>query len=327
MTKSNATLARIADALRAHRSFTIMSHVRPDGDALGCIIALGMCLRHLGKDVTLWNEDGAGEKFHYLPGWETVSQPPADPVDVEVAIALDTASRQRLGAALTAVKSAKLWINIDHHISNEGYGDLCHIDPEAPATGQILYELVTLAGFPLTPDIAENLFAAISTDTGSFQYPNTTARTYEIAAALIRAGVKVGDLSQKMYESYPLRRIYLLRDLLNVLKITCDGRVASFVLTQRMVDDLGVRPDDNEGLIDNIRAIDGIIVAAFIEELAAEGKVRISLRSKDPRVDVCKICQQFGGGGHVLAAGARIRGTATEVEAKVLAAICHEITN
>jgi phosphoesterase RecJ-like protein len=327
MTKNNTTLAEITKALRDHQHFTIMSHVRPDGDALGCIIALGLALRQLGKEVTLWNEDGVAEKFHFLPGWEMVSRPPAEPVDADVAIALDTASQVRLGTALGAVKSARLWINIDHHVSNEGYGDLAYIDPTAPATGQILFELIDFAGFPLTPDIAENLFAAISTDTGSFQYANTTARTYEIGAALIRAGVKVGDLSQKMYESYPLRRVNLLRALLNVLKITCEGRVASFVLTQRMVEELGVVPEDNEGLIDTIRAVDGIIVAAFIEELAGEGKVRISLRSKDPRVDVCKICQQFQGGGHTLAAGARIRGTVTEVEATVLKAICHEITN
>jgi len=304
-----------------------MSHIRPDGDALGCIIALGLALREMGKEVTLWNEDGAAEKFHYLPGWDMVSRPPAEPVDVEVAVALDTASQLRLGTALTAVKSAQLWINIDHHISNGGYGDLSYIDATAPATGQILYELIDLAGFPLTTDIAENLFAAISTDTGSFQYPNTTARTYEIGAALIRAGVKVGDLSQKMYESYPLRRVYLLRALLNALKLSCKRRVASFVLTQKMVDELGVIPDDNEGLIDTIRAIDGVIVAAFIEELASEGKVRISLRSKDERVDVCKIAQQFRGGGHKLAAGARFTGPVTEVEEKVLAAICHEIGN
>ena len=327
MTRSNATLAGITEALRAHSQFTLMSHVRPDGDALGCIIALGLALRQLGKDVTLWNEDGVAEKFRFLPGWELVSRPPGEPREVEVAIALDTATRQRLGTALAAVKSAKLWINIDHHVSNEGYGDLSYIDSTAPATGQILYDLIEFAGFPLTPDIAENLFAAISTDTGSFQYSNTTARTYEIGAALIRAGVKVGDLSQKMYESYPLRRVHLLRALLNVLEITCDGRVASFVLTQKMVEELGVLPEDNEGLIDTIRAIDGIIVAAFIEELASEDTVRISLRSKDPRVDVCKICQQFQGGGHTLAAGARVRGKVADVEAQVLTAICHEITN
>jgi phosphoesterase RecJ-like protein len=327
MNPPDVTRARIIEALRAHSSFTIMSHIRPDGDALGCIIALGLALRQLGKQVTLWNEDGVTDKFHYLPGWEMVSKPPVEAVDVEVAIALDTASQLRLGTSLKAIRSAQLWINIDHHISNEGYGDLAYIDAGAPATGQILYELITAAGFPLTQEIAENLFAAISTDTGSFQYPNTTARTYEIGAALIRAGVRVGELSQKMYESYPMRRIYLLRELLNVLKITCEGQVASFALTQAMVERVGAQPDDNEGLIDTIRAIDGVLVAAFFEELAEEGKVRVSLRSKDPRVDVCKICQQFRGGGHTLAAGARVRGTIEEVEARLLEAISHEITN
>ena len=327
MTKHNATLAQITQVLRDRQHFTIISHIRPDGDALGTIIALGLVLKQLGKEVVLWNEDGVLEKFRYLPGWEMVTTPPAEPVDCDVVIALDTASQLRLGkVALGAVKSAKLWVNIDHHVSNEGYGDLFYIDSGAPATGQILYDLFDFAGFPITPEIAENLFAAISTDTGSFQYPNTTDRTYEIGAALIRAGVKVGELSQKMYESYPMRRINLLRALLNVLKISCDGRIASFALTQKMVDELGVLPEDNEGLIDTIRAIDGVIVAAFFEELPTDGKVRISLRSKDPSVDVCKVCQQFRGGGHTLAAGARFRGTVAEVEEKVIAAISHEIT-
>jgi phosphoesterase RecJ-like protein len=299
--------------------------MRPDGDALGCIIALGLTLQSIGKQVTLWNQDGATEKFQYLPGAHLVTVPPSTPVDLEVAIALDTATQVRLGTALTAVKSAKLWINIDHHISNESYGDLTYIDSTSPATGQILFELITTAGLPLTPDIATNLFAAISTDTGSFQYPSTTARTYEIAAALIRAGVQVGHLSQQIYESYPLRRVHLLCALLNVLKITANGRLASFSLTQSMVQKLGVIPDDNEGLIDTIRAIDSVIVAAFFEELPGEGKIRISLRSKDPRIDVCKIAQQFKGGGHTLAAGARYPGKIEEVESAVLQTITESL--
>lgn len=326
MARNNTPLPEIAQTLRAHDRFVIMSHVRPDGDALGCIIALGLSLKALGKDVTLWNEDGVAEKFRYLPGSELVSQPPAEPRDFEVAIALDTANQNRLGTALAAVKSAPIWINMDHHVSNEGYGDLVHIDPLAPAAGQIIFELIRACDLPMNPEIAENLYAAISTDTGSFQYSNTSARTYEIGAELIRAGVKVGELSQRMYESYPMRRLQLLRALLNVLKLSCENRVASFALTQQMVAELGVNPEDNEGLIDYIRAIDGIVVAAFFEELP-EGKVRISLRSKEQRVDVCKVCQRFGGGGHTLAAGARIRGSIEEVQEQVLGAICHEITN
>jgi phosphoesterase RecJ-like protein len=197
---------------------------------------------------------------------------------------------------------------------------MVHIDSIAPATGQILYELFRSCELPLDREIAENLFVAISTDTGSFQYPATTARTYEIGAELIKAGVDVGALSQKMYESYPRRRLELLRALLNTLKFTADNRCASVSLSQAKANELAVLPEDNEGLIDHIRAIDSVVVAAFFEELP-EGKVRVSLRSKDPRADVSQVCAQFAGGGHKLAAGARVKGSLEEVQERVLAAI------
>ena len=222
--KTNSTFAEIADVLRRHESFAVLSHVRPDGDALGSQIALGLALRQLGKKVKLWNEEGLLEKFSFLPGGELVSTPPNEPEDFDVVLALDTATRQRLGDnTLAAVGSAKVWINIDHHPSNPLYGDLVHIDPIAPATGQILFELLQSQNLPLDEAIAENLFAAISTDTGSFQYPNTTARTFEIAADILRCGIKVGPLSQQLYESYPRRRIELLRVLLDRMRFDADG--------------------------------------------------------------------------------------------------------
>jgi len=140
---------------------------------------------------------------------------------------------------------------------------------------------------------------------------------------LIRAGVNVGELSQKMYESYPRRRLELLRALLNVLRFSSNDRVASFALTMESAKNLGVLPEDNEGLIDHIRSIEGVVAAAFFEELG-DGRVRISLRSKSPAIDVSKICGQFGGGGHILAAGARVKGSLAEVQEKVLQAIDHE---
>src|SRR5262249_34329103 len=143
----------------------------------------------------IWNEDGLLEKYSFLPGGERLSRPPIEPKTFEIAIALDTATQTRLGTAGDAVRAGK-WINIDHHFSNPGYGDLVHIDPIAPATGQILFELIKDQNLPVNPDIATNLFVAISTDTGSFQYPNTTARTFEIGAELLRNGVNVGQTSQ-----------------------------------------------------------------------------------------------------------------------------------
>jgi phosphoesterase RecJ-like protein len=315
--RPQASFAEIAEVLRSRQRFVLVSHLRPDGDALGSQLALGLSLRALGKDVTLWNEDGMLDKLRFLPGSELVSQPPAAAEDFEVLVALDTAVYNRLGTPLKSIGRVDLTINIDHHVSNDSYGDLAHVEPTAPATGQILYELLASQEMPMNRDIAINLFAAISTDTGSFQYPQTTARTYEIGAALIKAGVPVGELSRELYESYPFRRLELLRELLNTLKLTAKNQVASFCLSMEKAAAIGALPEDNEGLIDHLRAIDTVMVAAFFEELP-DGLIRISLRSKDARYDVSSICGLYGGGGHRLAAGARIRGTLAEVETRVL---------
>ena len=314
---SAAKFEQIGQALREGGRFAVLSHVRPDGDALGSQLALGLSLKRLGKDVRIWNEEGMLEKYSFLPSANLLTKPPADPEDVDVAIALDTAIQNRLGTALPAVRSAKIWINIDHHPSNPGYGDLVYINPKAPATGQILFELIRSEKLPIDAAIAENLYVAISTDTGSFQYPNTTARTFEIAAELVRAGVDVGRVSQLTYENYPRRRSELLRDLLGTMRFEANDRAASFSLSLATAKKLGVLPEDNEGLIDHLRAIHGVIVAVFFEELA-DGKVRVSMRSKSEKVNVCAICEKFGGGGHVRAAGARLRGTLAEVEKKIL---------
>lgn len=316
----SATFAEIAAALRAAQTVVILSHVRPDGDAFGSQLALALSLRHLGKDVTVWNEDGMLDKYSFLPGGDLLARPPAEAPQFDLAVALDTAVQNRLGMAAELVRADK-WINIDHHPTNPRYGDLVYIDPTAPATGQILFELLTCEHLPMDREIAENLFVAISTDTGSFQYPNTTARTFEIGAELLKCGVDVGRLSQLLYESYPRRRVKLLRELLGTMRVEGGGKVAAFSLSLEVTRRLGVKPEDNEGLIDHLRSIQGVIVAVFFEELL-EAKVRLSMRSKSDAADVAAICQQFGGGGHKLAAGARVRGSLAEVETRVLKAIC-----
>ena len=324
MSAARSTFEEIGRAFREHQRFAILSHVRPDGDALGSQLALALSLKQLGKDVRVWNEDGMLEKYSFLARAQLLTKPPSGPEDVDVAIALDTAIQNRLGTAFQAIRTAKIWINIDHHPSNPGYGDLVYVDPTAPATGQILFELIKSERLPFDRAIAENLYVAISTDTGSFQYPNTTARTFEIAAELVRAGVDVGRINQQVYENYPRRRVELLRELLRTMRFEGGGRVASFSLSLKTAAELGVLPEDNEGLIDHLRAIRGVIVAVFFEELP-DGKVRVSMRSKSEKTDVCAICQKFGGGGHTLAAGARVRGSLAEVEQRILEAICNVV--
>ena len=317
----NSSFQEIGEVLAKHDSFVIMSHIRPDGDAIGSQLALGFALEAMGKKVRLVNEDGLPDNLAFLPGSHRIETPPAEPLDVEVAIALDTAAKPRLGdGALHAASRAKVWINIDHHKSNPGYGDFNHIDSGSPATGQILYNLITALDLPFPPETRDSIYVAVSTDTGSFQYPSTTEATYLMAADLIRRGVDVGGINSLTYDNHPFRRVELMRALLNTLELAGGKRVAHWEMTQATYTSLGLKPEDSEGLIDIIRAIEGVTVALFFEELPG-GKVRVSMRSKDPRVDACHVCMEFGGGGHALAAGIRMAGPLAEAKAKVIAAV------
>jgi phosphoesterase RecJ-like protein len=320
----NASFHEIAGAICRAKRVAILSHVRPDCDAIGSQLALALSLRQLGKQVSAWNEDGLPDSFRFLGKSDLIMSPPVEPQDFDVAFALDTASQQRLGTALGAVRHAEKWINIDHHASNPGYGDLVHIDTVAPATGQIIYEFLRAEDLPLTREGADALYAAISTDTGSFRYANTTARTFEIASELIKSGANASAISNQLYESYPKRRVQLLGEILAQASFDADDQVASMALTNETKKRLGIHPDDIDGLIDHVRCVDTVVVALFFEELL-EGKIRLSARSKDDRIDVNKICGEFGGGGHPRAAGARIRGDLEEVRNKVLKRVFHEI--
>ncbi len=313
------SLAEAAEALLAAGRVVVLGHVRPDGDAIGSQIALASSLLAAGKQVVVLNEDGCPASLRFLAGAEMVERPGGGEVEADLCVALDTANRSRLGeGCLASTAAVPMLLNIDHHISNERYGDLVHVDAGAPATGQILFELISEAGLPLTPEARDSLFVAISTDTGGFRYPATTARTFEIGAELLRAGADAGALSSMVYERYPFRRIELLRELLGVLRLTSGGRVASWALDLATKDALSLQPDDSENLTDLIRAIEGVDVAVFFEELRG-GTVRVSMRSKSAAAaDVCEICKTFGGGGHALAAGARIEGGLGEVSGRVL---------
>ena len=324
-TPENASFEQIGEVLRNHQSFVLISHVRPDGDAIGSQLALGFSLMAAGKSVRLINEDGLPDNLAFMAGSEKIELPPAEPLDVEVAIALDTATKPRLGdAALHAASKAKIWLNIDHHVSNPKYGDLNLIDSKSPATGQILYQLITALDLPLPAETRDAIYVAVSTDTGSFQYPSTTAATYELGADLIHRGLDVGTINSNIYDNHPFRRLELMRALLNTLELSDNGLVANWTMRDQDRIDLGLLPEDSEGLIDMIRAIRGVQLAVFFEELP-DGKIRVSMRSKDRKLDVCQIAMEFGGGGHALAAGIRMKGPMEEAKPLVLAAIHRRI--
>jgi phosphoesterase RecJ-like protein len=319
-------LGAVAELLKKSQRIAAVAHVKPDGDAVGSVLGLAMSLRAMGKEVFPILEDGVPASLQFLPGTDWLRQPTQGEVlEVDVAVALDTATHTRIGdGCLQALSAAPVLVNMDHHISNPGYGDLTVIDSEAPATGQIVYELLSGFGFPLDDAIRQNLFTAISTDTGSFQYPATGARTHRIAAEMIEAGLDTADLAKRLYQTYPMRRMQLLKALLNEARFSLNGKVASWILTRRLAEEIGLQAGDNEDLIDTLRMIEGVVAAVVFEELE-DGKVRVSARSKSSRLDVSEVCGQFGGGGHRAAAGARMKGPSSDASERFLKALEDEV--
>lgn len=305
------------DRLPAFRSIGIITHIRPDGDAYGSLIALGLALAEEGKQVALYCEDGMIDRYRFLPGADLVQRPPAEKPPMDALISVDCAAARRLGAACVGW-NLRPWLNIDHHESNERFADINVVDPHRPATGELLFELFKRVGWPVTPDIADNLFVAISTDTGSFRYRNTTPRTFEIAAELSRLGARIGDLSLACYGSFPMRRTKLLKEILQDLTLDCGDTLAFYRITQEMYRRSGAKPEDTEGIIEHIISSEGVELAIVFEE-RKNGTVKMSFRSKGA-VNVNAIARGFGGGGHSQAAGAELAGTVEEVQGRVLPA-------
>jgi phosphoesterase RecJ-like protein len=310
---------RILEKIRDSRTICIGGHIRPDGDCIGSQLALALALRRQGKEVVCWNEDALPQKYAFLDPGHLVQKPKAGP-EFDLVIALDCASFERLGSIGPVVEHRRLLINIDHHQSNTRYGDLNWISAREASTGELVFRLLRVAAWPITPAMADCLFTAVSTDTGSFQYPTTQPVTYHTAGDLVKLGANLDTVCREVYQSFSLSRVRLLKHLYSHFHLTCHDRIAYLWLKNRDFARTGAERNDTEGLIDHLRAIEPVVVACIFEEVEPE-LTRISLRSKSDAVNVNDIAAQFGGGGHAAAAGARIAGRPLSVQRRVVAAI------
>ncbi|MEI8289402.1 MAG: bifunctional oligoribonuclease/PAP phosphatase NrnA [Verrucomicrobiota bacterium] len=310
---------RILEIIRENKTFCIVGHIRPDGDCIGSQLGLALALKNEGKKVTVWNQDTIPLKYKFL-NLDGLIEKPRPGKSFDCVIATDSASYERLGKAGECVRDRKILINIDHHASNPRYGDVNWVSPREPSTGELIYRLLKVARWPITPTIADLLFTAISTDTGSFQYPNTRPGTFHAGAELVTRGANLAKICDEIYQSYPLSRAKLLKHVYSKFRLADNNRVAWLWLKKKDFTRTGAESDDTEGLIDHLRAIEPVVVACVFEEVEPE-LTRLSLRSKSARVNVNAIAGQFGGGGHPAAAGARIRGTPLATQRKVIAAI------
>jgi len=312
-------ITRIIDAIRDHQTFCVVGHLRPDGDCVGSQLGLALALRNEGKKVVCWNEDAMPQKLKFLDP-DGLFQKPKPGQKFDCVIATDCASFERLGKVGPCIADRKLLTNIDHHESNTRYGDLNWVSAREPSSGELIYRLLKIARWPITKLIADNLFTAVSTDTGSFQYPSTRPGTFHVGAELVTRGANLAKICNEVYQSYPVSRARLLKHVYSHFKLTHDDRISYLWLKKADLARTGSESNDTEGLIDHIRAIEPVVVACVFEEIEPE-LTRISLRSKSEKVNVNEICAQFGGGGHPAAAGARIPGKPLSVQRKVIAAL------
>lgn len=318
--KSNPLiLDRIIQIIRDAKTICIVGHMRPDGDCIGSQLGLTLALRAEGKKVVCWNQDALPAKYRFLDPDKVVSKPKSGET-FDLVIATDCASYERLGTVVEFIKDRAKLINIDHHESNTRYGDVNWISPREPSTGELIHRLLKSARWPITKQIADCLFTAVSTDTGSFQYPSTRPGTFHVGAELVTRGANLARICDEVYQSFPLSRARLLKHVYNKFKLTHGDRIAYFWLKKADLSRTGAESNDTEGLIDHIRAIEPVVVACVFEEVEPE-LTRISLRSKHKAVNVSDIAGQFGGGGHPAAAGARIAGRPMSIQRRVVAAI------
>lgn len=303
-------MERIASVLRSADRLVLTAHIHPDGDCLGSLLALERYLSSMGKIVEIVIDDEIPSLYKFLPGIDKITRPRQHLEQPDLLVVLDASDLERIGyvAELFHVPV----INIDHHISNMRFADYWYIDSKAAATGEIIFDLMTMEKAVIDHDAAVCLYTAIATDCGFFRYANTSADTLRRAADLIEYGARPHVISEHL-DTQPLSNLMFTIKALETLELFCNGKIAAITVLQQ--DEHS--QENTEGLINYPRNIEGVEIAImfkFINPTTA----RISFRSK--RVDVSKLALSFGGGGHARAAGCTVDGTMTAVKERVIAA-------
>jgi phosphoesterase RecJ-like protein len=303
---TEADLVAVAEALRSNDRFIVTTHENPDGDALGSLLAMTFALRELGKDASmyLFGEVPIPNEYAFMNFAGIVRGPNPDSSG-QVIVALDCANERRLGPETALLEKAQLVVDIDHHHDNTRFGKVNLIVGHASSTGEILADVFRELGVRLTPQIAEALYIAVVTDTGRFQYANTTAKALRLAAELVEAGADVHRVFQGVYENVAFAKLKLVARALENAEVFEGGRVVVSHLEREDFEAAGAEEPYSEGIIDYLRAVEGTELAALIREPpTANGPThRISLRTTEADLDVSAIARKSGGGGHRQAAG------------------------
>jgi phosphoesterase RecJ-like protein len=309
-------LGGVALTLIQGRRFVIVTHMDPDGDGIGSMLALGEVLKDAGKEAVLLTTEPVGLPYRLLHGAGRIVQHLQTELPFDAALVLDCGELSRLGGLKGSVRRIRPLINIDHHETNDRFGDLNLVDGRSSSTGELVYKVVREAGFSISQAAAENLFVAIMTDTGSFTYDNTTGAALAIAARLVDHGVKPWEISKKISHGYPASRLKLLEMTLGTLEYHHNGELALMTITSEMFAETGSDRTDCERFVDYPRHVKGVEIAALVRQ-TGHNEYRASLRS-NRWVNVARVAGRFGGGGHAMAAGFEYEGPLDAVKMKLI---------
>lgn len=319
-----AICQKVIARLRSAQRPTLLTHLRPDGDAFGSLLGLSLILRELGAKPACFVEGGMIPMYRFLPESAQVSDLPNElPANTDCLVSLDTSTRERLGQK-TEGWTRPIDIVIDHHISNPGYGTDNLIVSDIPSTTGVLFELCQIANWKISAQAATCLYTGLTTDTGSFRYRGTTARTLQIAAQLVELGANPSDIAKQCYLSITPERYNLKRLSVETLTLKDSNKSAFMLILPDFYTKSGAKSEDTEGIIEEVSCIQGVEVGSLFE-FTKDGGLRVSLRSKGA-IDVNRIASSFGGGGHKAAAGIRFREDAEKNRDRVLASISQALS-
>ncbi len=311
----------------------LVTHVHPDGDALGSLLGLADILEGHGKKVFRYLEEPVSHLYDFLPDCDLAEtdlaalERFAEEADEgkAITISLDCGDCDRLGQAKRDLLAISPFVVIDHHYGHRSFGDYLWLDSERSSTGEMIYELAQIMGAEVSQKAAFSLYVAISTDTGSFRYDNTSPRTLRIAADLVESGVRPAEVADKVYDNYTIERLRLMEMVLATLQVSAAGQIGLIHVSTEMFARSGATSDDIDGFVNYPRAIRSVRVAVFLKE-NKEGAISVSLRAKGD-CDVAAVAADFGGGGHRNAAGFRFTDrTMEEVQTEVLEALEKALT-
>ncbi len=322
-----AELKRVSAEIKKHNNFLVTVHTSPEGDAIGSELAFARLLEKLGKRVIIINEDPIPAEYSFFPEKERVRiyKPNIGSIEFDCMVVLDCSDLSRTGEVYKLNKDNNPVINIDHHISNTSFGTVNLVDPSASSASEIVYSLYKEMRVPFDRKSALLLYAGIMTDTGSFRYSNTTSYTHKAAAELVSFGFDVREIFAYIYENIPFIDAKLLIKALGGVHLSAEGRIAWVELPAKVLRHKKLRFDLSDHILSFIRSIkDTQVVALFRENLGTKNEIRFNLRSNG-LVDVNKIAQAFGGGGHKTAAGCTLKGRLSNIRRKVIARIGAEL--